>query len=141
MAQNDKLLSINNCVQIDLFGQVCAESYGIRHITGTGGQLDFLTGSYMSKGGKGYICLSSTYVDQKTGKLASRIVPNLFAGGIVTDPRSQAFYVVTEYGKVNLAGNSSWEMAEKLISIAHPSFRDELIKSADEMKIFRRSKG
>ena len=139
MAMNDNLVSINNCIEVDLFGQVCAEASGIRQITGTGGQLDFLTGSYMSKGGKGYICMTSTYKDKISGELRSRIVPVLPPGGIVSDPRSQSFYVVTEYGKVNLAGRSVWERAEALISIAHPEFQDELIRKAEKMNIWRRS--
>jgi butyryl-CoA:acetate CoA-transferase len=138
MARNDKLIAINNCIEIDLFGQICAESSGTRQITGTGGQLDFQTGSQMSKGGKGYICLSSSFTDKATGELRSRIVPCLPPGGIVSDPRSQEFYVVTEYGKVNLSGNSTWEMAEKLIGIAHPKFRDDLVRSAEQMNIWRR---
>jgi butyryl-CoA:acetate CoA-transferase len=138
MAQNDKLVAINSCIEIDLFGQVCAESSGTRQITGTGGQLDFQTGSQMSEGGKGYICMSSAFTDKKTEELKSRIVPFLPLGGIVTDPRAQGYYVVTEYGKVNLSGNSTWEIAEKLIGIAHPKFRDELIRSAEKMNIWRR---
>ena len=139
MAMNDNLVSINNCIEIDLFGQICAEASGVRQITGTGGQLDFLTGSYLSKGGKGYICMTSTYQDKKSGELRSRIVPVLPPGGIVSDPRSQSFYIVTEYGKVNLAGRSVWERAEALIGIAHPKFQDELIRKAEEMKIWRKS--
>ncbi len=139
MAQNDKLITINNCVDVDLYGQVNAESSGMRQISGTGGQLDFLTGGFMSRGGKSFICMASTYVDKKTKQMHSRIVPNLPAGGIVTDPRSQAFYLVTEYGIANLAGRSTWERAERIIGLAHPDFREELIKEAEKMKIWRRS--
>ncbi len=139
MAQNDKLMTINNCVEVDLFGQASSESAGTRQISGTGGQLDFLTGGFMSRGGKGFICFTSTYTDKGTGELKSRVVPTLPPGEIVTDPRTQAHYLVTEYGKVNLAGLSTWERAERIISIAHPSFREDLIKAAQEMNIWRRS--
>lgn len=138
IGQNDRVMAINNAIEIDLFGQVCSESSGIRQITGTGGQLDFILGSYRSKGGKGFICLSST-VTGKDGGLISRIVPTLPQGSIVTVPRSIVHYVVTEYGIVNLKGKSTYERAEALISIAHPQFREQLIKDATEMKIWRRS--
>ncbi len=137
IAKNDKMISINNCIAVDLFGQVSAESSGTRHISGTGGQLDYLTGAAMSKGGKAFICMTSTFKD-KEGNLRSRIQPT-FAGDIVTDPRSQAYYLVTEFGIVNLVGMTTWERAEKLISIAHPEFRDELIKEAEKLSIWRRS--
>jgi butyryl-CoA:acetate CoA-transferase len=139
LSQLDNLVTINNCIEIDLFGQTCAETVGFRHITGTGGQLDFLAGSRMSRNGKGYICMTSTFKDKNTGEIRSRIMPTLSPGNIVTDPRSHACYVVTEYGKVNLIGNSTWEIAEKLIGIAHPMFRDGLVQSAEEMKIWKRS--
>lgn len=139
MAQNDKLRTINNCVEIDLFGQTSSESAGTRQISGTGGQLDFVTGGYISKVGKSFVCFSSTYTDRKTGEIKSRIVPTLPSGEIVTDPRTQANFFVTEWGKVNLAGRSTWERAEMIISIAHPNFREELIKAAKEMNIWRRS--
>lgn len=137
IAKMDNMISINSCVSVDLFGQVSAESSGFRHISGTGGQLDYLTGAAMSNGGKAFICMTSSFQD-KNGTLHSRIKP-FFQGDIVTDPRSQAFWLVTEYGMVNLAGRSSWERAELLISIAHPQFRDELVRSAEEMKIWRKS--
>ena len=133
----DNMISINNCIAVDLYGQVCAESAGLRHISGTGGQLDYLTGAAMSKGGKAFICMTSSFVD-KTGVRRSRILPH-FGGDIVTDPRSQAYYIVTEYGAVNLAGRSTWERAELLVSIAHPDFREDLIAAAEHQKIWRRS--
>ena len=137
IAQIDNMISINNCIAVDLYGQVCAESAGLRHISGTGGQLDYLTGAAMSRGGKAFICMTSSFVD-KEGIRQSRIVPH-FNGDIVTDPRSQAYYIVTEFGAVNLAGRSTWERAERLISIAHPDFREKLIDAAEQQKIWRRS--
>lgn len=134
----DNFISINNAVDIDLFGQVNAESAGIKHISGAGGQLDFVLGAYLSKGGKSFICLSSTFKG-KDGSLQSRIRPTLANGSIVTDTRANVHYVVTEYGKVNLKGLSTWQKAEALISIAHPDFRDQLIAEAEKMNIWRRS--
>ncbi|MBO5556782.1 MAG: butyryl-CoA:acetate CoA-transferase [Oscillospiraceae bacterium] len=137
IAQNDNMVSINGCLSADLYGQVGSESAGTRQISGTGGQLDFVTGAAMSRGGRGFLCMSSTYTDKK-GERHSRILPR-FAGDIVTTPRSQTQYLVTEYGAVNLAGKSTWERAEALISIAHPDFREELIRAAEEQKIWRES--
>ncbi|MBO4838185.1 MAG: butyryl-CoA:acetate CoA-transferase [Lachnospiraceae bacterium] len=138
IAQIDNFISINNAVNVDLFCQVASESSGLRHISGAGGQLDFVLGAYLSKGGKSFICLSSTFTDKK-GNLQSRILPTLAEGTVVTDARPNVMYVVTEYGCVNLKGLSTWERAEALISIAHPQFREELIRSAEAMKIWRRS--
>lgn len=138
ICQNDNMMCINNALEVDLYGQVASESSGIRHISGTGGQLDFIYGSYKSKGGKGLICLTSTYVDNE-GRVHSRIKPNLSPGAIVTVPRSINYYVVTEFGTALLKGKSTWERAEALIDIAHPDFREELIKEADAHKIWVRS--
>lgn len=138
MAQMENMISINNCIAIDLYGQVSSESAGTRHISGTGGQLDFSTGAYDAPGGKGFICMTSSYRD-KAGNLKSRILPKFTEGDIITTPRTQAFYIVTEYGIVNLAGRSTWERAELLISLAHPDFRDELIAATDKQKIWRNS--
>ncbi|MBO6214427.1 MAG: butyryl-CoA:acetate CoA-transferase [Lachnospiraceae bacterium] len=138
IGQIDNFISINNAVDIDLYGQVSAESSGTKQISGAGGQMDFVMGAYLSNGGKSFICLSSTFTD-KQGKLHSRIVPTLIPGSIVTDTRPQTMYVVTEYGMVCLKGLSAWERAEALISIAHPDFRDELIAKAEEQKIWRRT--
>ena len=126
IARQHKMISINNCISVDLYGQVNAESAGLRHISGTGGQLDYLTGAAMARGGKAFICMTSTHVD-KNGVRSSRVVP-YFNGEIITNPRSQSYYMVTEYGAVNLTGRTTWERAEMLISIAHPDFRDELIR-------------
>ena len=138
IAALDNFISINNCVDIDLFGQVSSESSGTKHISGAGGQLDFVLGAYLSNGGKSFICCSSTFTD-KQGVMHSRIRPTLAEGSIVTDTRANTHYVVTEYGMVNVKGLSSWQKAEALISIAHPDFRDDLIKEAEKMHIWRRS--
>ncbi len=137
IAKLDNMISINSCISVDLYGQVCAESSALRHISGTGGQLDYLTGASMSRGGKSFICMPSTFRD-RSGTLRSCVVPH-FQGDIVTDPRSQTYYLVTEYGAVNLVGRTTWERAELLISIAHPDFRDGLIAAAERQKIWRRS--
>ncbi len=138
IGQIDNMVSINSCVAVDLYGQVAAESSGARQISGTGGQLDFLVGASQSKGGKAFICMSSVYKD-KNGIIHSRIKPQ-FDGDIITSPRSQVYFLATEYGVINLEGRSTWERAEALISIAHPDFREGLIKEAEARKIWRKSK-
>ena len=134
----DNFMSINNAVDLDLFGQVNAESAGIKHISGAGGQLDFVLGAYLSRGGKSFICCSSTF-KKKDGTLESRIVPTLAPGSIVTDTRANIHWLVTEYGKVNLKGLSTWQKTEAIISVAHPQFRDQLIAEAEKMHIWRAS--
>lgn len=138
IASNDNFISINNTVMMDLFSQACSESSGTRQISGTGGQIDFINGSWFSRGGKSFLCLTSTYTDVQGG-LKSRIVPTLPAGSIVTTARTFIDYVVTEYGKVQLKGKPTWHRAEQLISIAHPQFRDDLVKEAQAMHIWRRT--
>jgi len=138
VANLDNFISINNAIDVDLFGQINAESAGTKQISGAGGQLDFVLGAYGAPGGKTFICMSSTFKN-KDGSLSSRIRPTLAPGSIVTDTRSNVMYVVTEYGCKNLKGLSSWQRAEALISLAHPDFRDELIKEADKMHIWKRS--
>ncbi len=138
IAQLDNFISINNAVDFDLFGQINAESAGTKHISGAGGQLDFVMGAYMSHGGKSIVCCSSTFT-RKDGTIESRIQPTLAQGSIITDTRANTHYLVTEYGKVCLKGLSAWERTEKIISIAHPDFRDWLIEEADKMHIWRRS--
>jgi butyryl-CoA:acetate CoA-transferase len=135
IAENEKAIAINNAVEVDLYGQVSSESSGFRHISGTGGQFDFTYGSYHSKDGKAFICLSSTTTD-KAGKIKSRIRPVLDPGSTVTLPRVIVNNVVTEYGIVNLKGKTTWERAQALISIAHPDFREELIHEAEKMNIW-----
>ena len=131
----DNMVSINACLNIDLYGQVSSESSGTRQISGTGGQMDFVTGASASKGGRSFICLSSSFTD-KQGNVRSRILPRFTGGDIITTPRSQTHYVVTEYGAVNLAGKSTWERADALISIAHPDFREQLIQAAEQQHIW-----
>ena len=134
--QNDKAVSINNTTQVDLQGQAASESDGLRHISGTGGQLQFVRGGYASKGGKSFICLSSVY--ERRGERKSRIVLTLTPGNIVTTPRSDVMYVVTEYGMINLKGKSVAERAQGLIGLAHPDFREELERQAYEHRIIPR---
>lgn len=137
-SMNDNLVSINNALEIDLSGQVCSETIGPRMISGAGGQLDFVDAAYNSKGGRSFICMDSTYTDHE-GKKHSRIRPLLTEGAVVTDTRPMVQYVVTEFGKVNLKGQTTWQRAEKLISLAHPDFREDLIKEAQKLNIWRRS--
>ena len=134
IAQNENMISINGCLNVDLYGQVSSESAGLRQISGTGGQLDFVTGAAQSKGGKAFLCLSSTFTD-RDGVRHSRILPH-FNGEIITTPRTQAFWIATEFGARNLAGLSTWERADALISLAHPDFREELIRQAQEQRIW-----
>ena len=132
----DNMVSINSCISVDLYGQVSSESVGTRQISGTGGQLDFLEGASISRGGRAFICLNSTFRDSN-GILQSNIVPS-FKGEIITSPRSYVYYIETEFGVVNLEGASSWERAERLISIAHPDFRPWLEEEAAKMRIWRK---
>ena len=134
--QNDRVMAINNTTQVDLQGQAASESDGHRHISGTGGQLQFVRGAYASRGGKSFICLSSTY--DKKGEPRSRIVLDLTKGNIVTTPRADMMYVVTEYGVVNLKGRSVAERAKLLIGIAHPNFRESLEREAYDHRLIPR---
>ena len=134
IARNDKMISINGCLNVDLYGQVASESAGTRQISGTGGQLDFVTGAAMSRGGRSFLCLPSTFTDKK-GQLHSRILPQM-GGDIITTPRSQAATIVTEYGAADLTGRSTWERAARLIDIAHPDFREELMQNGWAQRIW-----
>ena len=100
--------------------------------------MDFIYGAFRSKGGKGLICMSST-ATLKDGSVVSRIRPTLSPGTIVTVPRTLNHYVVTEYGVATMKGRTVWQRAEELINIAHPDFRDELIKEADKMHLWRKT--
>jgi acyl-CoA hydrolase len=128
--QNERAVSICNAAQIDLTGQACAESAGLRQISGTGGQLQFMRGAYASRGGKAFLCMSSAY--ERNGRRESRIVPRLADSNIVTTPRTDVMYVVTEHGVTNLKGKSVPERANALISLAHPDFREDLERTARE---------
>jgi acyl-CoA hydrolase len=131
--RNDRVISINNTTQVDLQGQAASESDGHRHISGTGGQLQFVRGAYASRGGKSFMCLASTY--ERAGTRKSRIVCTLTPGNVVTTPRTDVMYVVTEYGMVNLKGRSVAERARALIGIAHPDFREQLEREAREHNV------
>lgn len=122
IGQNDNLVSINSCVQVDIMGQVVSTSAGLRQISGVGGQVDFVRGANLSKGGRAIMAMPST-----TGKgKISKIVPFLDHGSAVTTTRNEVNYVITEYGIAKLKGKSLRQRAEALIRIAHPDFRDEL---------------
>ncbi len=132
----DNFVSVNSCIQVDLYGQVCSESAGHQQISGTGGQLDFVMGSFLSKGGQSFICTPSTRT-LRDGTKESLISPVLTPGAIVTTPRTATNFIVTEYGAANLKGKSTWERAELLINIAHPDFREDLIKAAERNGIWK----
>lgn len=123
--KNPKVTAINSAIEIDLTGQVCADSIGYRHFSGVGGQMDFIRGASLSKGGKPIFAISSV-----TPKGISKITPALKEGAGVTTTRAHVHYVATEYGVVNLYGKNLHQRAKALISIAHPEHREELAKAA-----------
>jgi len=128
IAKNNKMVAINSALEVDLTGQVCADSIGTRFYSGIGGQVDFIRGASKSEGGKPIIALPSTTKNDTI----SRIVPTLKPGAGVVTSRGDVDYIVTEYGAVNLWGKTIQERAKALISISHPNFRDELTKYAQE---------
>lgn len=128
IAQNDRMVSINSALEVDLTGQVCADSIGTKFYSGVGGQVDFVRGASRSKGGKSFIALPSTAKNDTI----SRIVPVLKPGAGVTTSRNDVRFVATEYGVADLYGRSIAERAVALINIAHPNFRDELMAFARE---------
>lgn len=123
IGQNDNMVSINSCVEIDLSGQVCSESVGLRQVSASGGQVDFVRGAGLSKNGRAILAVSSATKDGK----ASKIVPVLKEGAAVTTLRNDVSYIVTEYGIAYLKGKTLRERARELIKIAHPDFRGGLI--------------
>lgn len=132
IAQNEKMVAINAALQIDLTGQVCADSIGPRFYSGVGGQLDFIRGASRSKGGLPIIACLSTAQDGKV----SRIVPMLNQGAGVVTTRNDVHYVATEYGVANLYGRTIRERAQALIQISAPQFRDELTAAAKSLGYF-----
>lgn len=135
--QNPKAVAINSAIEIDLTGQVCADSIGHRIYSGIGGQMDFIHGAALSPGGKPIIAIPST----ASGGAISRIVPTLKAGAGVVTTRGHVHWVVTEYGAVNLHGMTLRERGEALVSIAHPDFRGELRRALFEIRHFPVSAG
>lgn len=133
IAQNDNMISVNNALSVDLTGQVASESTGFRQHSGVGGQLDYVRGAQMSKGGKSFILLESTFHSKKTGAHGSHIVSTLAPGSVVTTPRSDVQYIVTEYGCVNLKPLTIRERVRAMISIAHPDYRASLEMEAYQM--------
>lgn len=139
IAQNDNQVSINTTIEVDITGQCCSESIGSRQFSGTGGQADTAIGAQDSKNGRSIIALYSTAMvkNPETGEKeeVSKIVPQLKSGAAVSLSRNDVDWLVTEYGAVNLRGTALSERAEKIISVAHPKFREELTKQAQELGI------
>lgn len=137
IAAIDNFVSINSILEVDLYGQVNSETAGLQHIGGNGGQLDFVLGAYLSKGGQSFLCTPSTLTNKKTGEVRSLVRGMLQAGAVVTVPRQVTHCIVTEYGVANMKGKSTWQRAEALINVAHPDFRDELIKEAEKLGVWK----
>ena len=131
IAQHPNFISVNAALEVDFFGQVCAESMGTRHVSGSGGQTDYVRGAVQSKGGKSFIAFPST----AKGGTVSRIKPILSPGAIVTTSKNDVDYIVTEYGVAKLRGKTLSQRTKALISIAHPNFRDELTSAAKRQGI------
>lgn len=131
ICQNDNMISINAALEVDFFGQVCAESVGTKHMSGSGGQIDFVRGACQSKGGKSFIAFTATAKDDTI----SKIKPILTPGAVVTTSKNDVDYIVTEFGIAHLRGKSLGERTRQLISIAHPNFRDELTFEAKKRGI------
>ncbi|MGE5371216.1 MAG: acetyl-CoA hydrolase/transferase family protein [Solirubrobacterales bacterium] len=130
--RNNKLISINATMEVDLTGQCASETVAHLQYTGTGGQVDFVRGTWRSKGGKSFLACYSTYIDHD-GQLQSKILPMLKAGAVVTTPRTDVQNVVTEYGIAELKGQSIAERVKRLIAVAHPDFRDWLMFEAKRL--------
>ncbi len=134
IAQNDNFVSINSCLTVDITGQVGSEALGFNQFSGTGGQLDFVRGAALSKGGMSFIALPST-VTRKDGTLISKIVISFEPGTAVTTPRTDVQYIVTEYGVADLKDKNFPDRAKALIAIAHPDFRDQLRFEAEKVGV------
>jgi 4-hydroxybutyrate CoA-transferase len=132
IAQNDRMVAINSAIEVDLTGQVCADSIGPKLYSGVGGQLDFIYGASRSKGGVPIIALPST-TTLRDGTKISRLVTMLKRGAGVVTSRNHVRYIVTEYGVADLYGKSIHKRAETLINIAHPDFRTDLRREATEL--------
>jgi len=146
IAQNNKQVAINSAIMVDIMGQVASEAIGFRQFSGTGGQMDFNRGAFLSPGGKAFLVLDSTgrrnkkYPTQGAGIIAhddtiSRIVPMMPDGQVITVPRTEAHYIVTEFGVAMLKGKSLRQRAQEMIHIAHPDFRGELKAAARKMQL------
>jgi itaconate CoA-transferase len=131
VARHDNFISINSILEVDLAGQCNAESLGGQQYSGTGGQLDFVRGAFNSRGGKSFLAFYSTAANGQV----SRVVPRLETGSVVTTPRMDTEYLVTEYGMTNLKGKSVSERALCILDLAHPKFRDELLRGAQELNL------
>ncbi len=129
IARNQNMMSVNSILEVDLLGQCNSESIGGFQFSGTGGQLDFVRGAFNAPGGKSFLAFYST---AKQGEI-SRVVPQLKSGTVITTPRMDVHYLVTEYGVINLKGKSTRDRALAIIGLAHPKFRDELLKEAERM--------
>ena len=131
IAQNDNLISVNSVLEVDLLGQANAEFMGGHQFSGTGGQLDFVRGAFDAKGGKSILAFHAT---AKEGTI-SRIVPRLEEGAMITTPRNDTHFLVTEFGTANLKGMNTRQRALAIIDLAHPDFREELLRAAEEMYV------
>jgi len=132
IAQNERMVAINSAIEIDISGQVCADSIGPRLYSGVGGQVDFVYGASRSKGGKPIIAMPSAA--EIKGQLVSKVVPMLKHGAGVVTTRNHVRYVVTEYGIADLYGKTVRQRARAMIDVAHPQFREGLEKAAHELK-------
>ena len=131
IARHPNFISVNSALEVDFFGQVCAESMGTQHVSGSGGQADYVRGAVLSQGGKSFIAFPST----ARGGAVSRIAPTLTPGAIVTTSKNDVDYVVTEYGVAKLRGKTLSQRTLALVSIAHPAFREELTYQAKKRNI------
>lgn len=131
ISRHPNFISINSAVEVDFFGQICAESVGTRHVSGTGGQSDYVRGATCSEGGKSFVAFTST---AQNGAV-SRILPTLTPGAVVSTSKNDVDYIATEYGVAKLRGKTLSQRAKALIGIAHPKFREELTRQAKKQNI------